>query len=212
MAVVPRRGSRSSSCYFVNAIATTLAILNVYARDLAHITAVVLQLMFFLTPIIYPITFVPLEWRGLPLRAIAVANPLTQFIETLRALLYGLAVPDSSQWLMMFGWTMAMLFVAEGGLPGVVGRTSASRCDDDRDPGGEPVEALLASERTTREASRSNSSGAARPRRTSSGPFADRLVRHRAWQRVRPGRPQWVREIDDPQGARRRLSPDEPGA
>ena len=61
---------------FVNGIATSLAILNVYSRDIAHITAVALQLLFFLTPIIYPITLVPEDWHGIPLRAIVQANPL----------------------------------------------------------------------------------------------------------------------------------------
>ena len=80
---------------FVNGIATTLAILNVYARDIAHITAVALQLLFFLTPIIYPIVLVPEEWHGIPLRAIVQANPLAVFIESLRALVYGLQAARS---------------------------------------------------------------------------------------------------------------------
>ena len=97
---------------FVNGIATSLAILNVYARDIAHITAVVLQLLFFLTPIIYPITLVPEDWHGLPLRALVEANPLTQFIESLRALLYGLRSPDSINWILMTAWALIAVGVA----------------------------------------------------------------------------------------------------
>ena len=97
---------------FVNGIATTLAILNVYARDIAHITTVALQLLFFLTPIIYPIAFVPEEWNGIPLRAIVQANPLAVFIESLRTLVYGLKLPDPPFWALMVLWTLASVSVA----------------------------------------------------------------------------------------------------
>ena len=97
---------------FVNGVATTLAILNVYARDLAHITAVVLQLLFFLTPIIYPITLVPEQWHGLPLRTLVEANPLSQFIDALRALVYGLQMPEPTHWLLMLAWAVLATSVA----------------------------------------------------------------------------------------------------
>ena len=41
---------------FVAAIAICLAVVNVYFRDIQHLTGVALQLVFFLTPIIYPVT------------------------------------------------------------------------------------------------------------------------------------------------------------
>jgi ABC-type polysaccharide/polyol phosphate export permease len=97
---------------FVNGIATTLAILNVYARDIAHITAVALQLLFFLTPIIYPIVLVPEQWHGIPLRAIVQSNPLAVFIESLRTLVYGLKLPDPSFWALMVLWTLVSVSVA----------------------------------------------------------------------------------------------------
>jgi ABC-type polysaccharide/polyol phosphate export permease len=97
---------------FVNGIATSLAILNVYARDIAHITAVALQLLFFLTPIIYPITLVPEQWHGIPLRTIVQANPLSLFIESLRALVYGLKLPDPSFWLLMLLWSIVSVSIA----------------------------------------------------------------------------------------------------
>lgn len=90
---------------FVAAVATMLAILNVYFRDLAHLVSVALQLLFFLTPIIYSITLVPQEWNGIPLRAIVQLNPLAQFIESLRALLYGLEMPSLAVWLSLLAWT-----------------------------------------------------------------------------------------------------------
>jgi ABC-type polysaccharide/polyol phosphate export permease len=97
---------------FVTSIATALSILNVYFRDLAHLTNVALQLLFFLTPIIYPITLVPAVWEGIPLRAIVAANPLSQFVEAFRQLAYGLEVPEPSTWLVLGIWTVAALAVA----------------------------------------------------------------------------------------------------
>jgi ABC-type polysaccharide/polyol phosphate export permease len=97
---------------FVNGIATSLAILNVHARDLAHITSVVLQLLFFLTPIIYPSTVVPERWNGIPLRTIVEANPLSQFVDTLRSIAYGLEVPDPIRWLTLVGWAAASVAIA----------------------------------------------------------------------------------------------------
>ncbi len=97
---------------FVSSLATTLSILNVHARDLAHITSVVLQLLFFLTPIIYPTSVVPAEWNGLPLRTIVEANPLSQFVETLRSLVYGLETPDVIRWLILVAWTTGSVLLA----------------------------------------------------------------------------------------------------
>jgi ABC-type polysaccharide/polyol phosphate export permease len=97
---------------FVNGVASSLAILNVYARDLAHITAVILQLLFFLTPIIYPITLVPERWHGLPLRTLVEANPLSQFVDALRALVYGLELPALTNWLFMLAWTTLAVSIA----------------------------------------------------------------------------------------------------
>jgi hypothetical protein len=70
------------------------------------------QLLFFLTPIIYPIAFVPEAWHGIPLRAIVQANPLAVFIESLRALVYGLKVPDPTYWAQMLLWSLVSVSVA----------------------------------------------------------------------------------------------------
>lgn len=97
---------------FVSSLATTLSILNVHARDLAHITSVVLQLLFFLTPIIYPTSAVPSEWNGLPLRTIVEANPLSQFVESLRSITYGLESPDAIRWIILVAWTAGSVLLA----------------------------------------------------------------------------------------------------
>lgn len=97
---------------FVTAIAVTFAILNVYYRDLAHLTNVALQLLFFLTPIIYRADSVPSEWHGIPLRSIVLLNPIAVFVESLRGIAYDLRVPPLMTWLELLAWTFAAAAVA----------------------------------------------------------------------------------------------------
>ena len=97
---------------FVAGCAVALSILNVYYRDLAHLTNVVLGLLFFLTPIIYPATLVPDEWHGIPLRAIVTLNPISQFVEALRNLAYDLRPPSAALWVGMVGWSAVAGLVA----------------------------------------------------------------------------------------------------
>jgi ABC-type polysaccharide/polyol phosphate export permease len=97
---------------FVAAVAVALAIMNVYFRDLAHLTNVTLGLMFFLTPIIYQVTLVPEEWHHIALRTIVRLNPISEFVESLRSLVYDLQFPSPLIWLGMFAWTSAAVIVA----------------------------------------------------------------------------------------------------
>lgn len=97
---------------FVSSIALTLSILNVYYRDLAHLTNVALQLLFYLTPIIYPLSLVPENWHGLPLRTIVQLNPIAEFVASLRSIAYDLQVPGPKTWLAMLLWTFVALALA----------------------------------------------------------------------------------------------------
>jgi len=58
-----------------------LASLNVKYRDIKYVIPFGIQLMLFLTPIIYPISIVPQKYRLL-----VSLNPLSGIIETFRAL------------------------------------------------------------------------------------------------------------------------------
>ncbi len=97
---------------FVAALSVSLAIMNVYYRDLAHLVNVALQLLFYLTPIIYQISLVPESWHGIPLQTIVRLNPLALFVDTLRALAYDLKVPDIWTWLGMVAWTACAIGLA----------------------------------------------------------------------------------------------------
>jgi ABC-type polysaccharide/polyol phosphate export permease len=94
---------------FTSAIATAIAVLNVYYRDLAHLVNVALSLFFYLTPIIYTPSFVPESWNGIPLRAIVEFSPISEFITLFRALVYDLTPGDPGAWLAVVLWTGAAL-------------------------------------------------------------------------------------------------------
>jgi ABC-type polysaccharide/polyol phosphate export permease len=71
-----------------------------------------LQLLFYLTPILYSIELVPVEWHGVPLRAIIERLPLAEFVLAFRDLTYGLAVPSPTDWGLMLAWAGAALGLA----------------------------------------------------------------------------------------------------
>ena len=66
-----------------------VASLGVYVRDIQYLVGVVLQILFFITPIFYPITAVPEEYRG-----ILQINPLTTIVEETRKIFLMEQLPD----------------------------------------------------------------------------------------------------------------------
>jgi len=94
---------------FSAGLAVALGVLNVFFRDLAHIVSVMLQLLFYATPIIYTLDFIPETYGGIPIRAVIQANPLAQFVELFRDLVYDLTPGDPTRWAYVLGWTIAMV-------------------------------------------------------------------------------------------------------
>lgn len=84
---------------FVVGIGLLLSVLNVYFRDVQHLMAILLQVWFYSTPVVYPLTVVPptVELLGLqlPARALYELNPMVRFVEVYRDLLYDLRVPPA---------------------------------------------------------------------------------------------------------------------
>jgi lipopolysaccharide transport system permease protein len=84
---------------FTMGLALFLAALQTLLKDVEHGVAVVLMLVFYATPILYPLSFVPESWR-----AAMRLNPLAHFSERLREVL--LADPHlhlSDLWLLAAG-------------------------------------------------------------------------------------------------------------
>jgi len=96
---------------FVTGIALMLSVLNVYFRDARHLVTIGLQLWFYATPILYPVTYVT-ERRSLPhwLKIAYQANPMVGFSESMRDVLYQRHVPG----LATVGYLLAVSAVVFG--------------------------------------------------------------------------------------------------
>jgi ABC-type polysaccharide/polyol phosphate export permease len=74
-------------------IGLLLAMLNSRLRDVNYIVLVLLNLLFYSAPIIYPIKFVTDLYDKHPWLRIYEFNPITAFVESFRAVLYDLQFP-----------------------------------------------------------------------------------------------------------------------
>ena len=70
-------------------IALIFSAVTVYMRDIQHFIGVVLQLLFYATPIVYSIDTIPEGFRW-----ILKWNPMTYIIEGYRAIFYNQTMPD----------------------------------------------------------------------------------------------------------------------
>lgn len=93
---------------FAAGLALLLALLNVRFRDVAYLVSILLQMLFYLTPIIYPPTLVPERALGLPLRDLLLVNPLAQYVGAVRDVVYDLEVPSAGR----FGWMAGAAIVS----------------------------------------------------------------------------------------------------
>jgi len=86
-----------------------LSALNAHFKDVRDIVANVLTLLFYLTPVIYPLAFVAqypkLEW------GIRWLNPFTPFTLAYQAVLFAGELPSLTTWLMMLGWAVSAWWI-----------------------------------------------------------------------------------------------------
>lgn len=89
-----------------------LASLGVFIRDIGHLLNVVIQMLFFLTPIFYPVSAIPEK-----IRFVLYLNPLTFIVDHFRRVILWGQLPDwgelfivtgSSFLICMFGYTWFM--------------------------------------------------------------------------------------------------------
>jgi ABC-type polysaccharide/polyol phosphate export permease len=83
---------------FIFGLALLLASLNVLYRDVQHLLEPLLSMVFYGTPIIYPMEALPENFRF-----IVGLNPLVYFIEALRNLMYAGELPSRMTILIMLG-------------------------------------------------------------------------------------------------------------
>jgi lipopolysaccharide transport system permease protein len=93
---------------FVLGISALISATTVFLRDLQHLVQIVLRLLFWLTPIIYPLKSAP-DW-ALPLFR---ANPLASYVLIYQSLLHNKTWPDPISWVLAAVFAVVSLF---GGL------------------------------------------------------------------------------------------------
>jgi ABC-type polysaccharide/polyol phosphate export permease len=93
---------------FAAACALGLSSLNVYYRDVRYVLPFVLQLGLFASPIAYPLSLIPSEWREL----YAIANPIGATVDALRRIVLHRTWPDLSMTVGALAWSLVLLALA----------------------------------------------------------------------------------------------------
>jgi ABC-type polysaccharide/polyol phosphate export permease len=91
---------------FTFGITLLVATLAVFIGDVAHLYQLLVQALFFLTPIVYPSEIVPTEFRWL-----VQMNPMSLMVDLFRALLYRGQIPHLSQWTTTMGIALTTLVI-----------------------------------------------------------------------------------------------------
>lgn len=99
---------------FVCGIAMALSIALVYFRDTQHFVSLLMQLWFYATPIIYPLSLIEnaagdRNLLGIPLTAIYQLNPAVSFTGAFRSVIYDYSWPSWGQWLGCLIWAVLSL-------------------------------------------------------------------------------------------------------
>lgn len=79
-------------------IGLALSVCNVYFRDTGQLMAIVLQVWFYLTPILYSVDYVAqadVEVLGVPAEDILLLNPLARFVQCFRSVFYDFRFPSA---------------------------------------------------------------------------------------------------------------------
>jgi ABC-2 type transport system permease protein len=94
-----------------------LSAANVYFRDVRHFVALIMPVLFYSTPIVYPITTVPKVWhvagRTVPLRTIYGYNPLVRLVMAYRDALYSLRMPSWTTLGYLALWAVGLVLVGQ---------------------------------------------------------------------------------------------------
>lgn len=100
---------------FVFGWALMLAVFNVYFRDVQYLVAILLQVLFYTVPIVYPVDYVPVHATVLgieiPLLRIYELNPLVRFVDVFRDVLYDLRFPPLWDTVYIVLWAAGSLVV-----------------------------------------------------------------------------------------------------
>lgn len=89
-----------------------VSVYNIMYRDVSYLVSIFMQILFYATPIIYTLEYVPERLGPFPARwMVEYLNPLTSFVQASRESLYLLKPPTSSQWMVMVFWAVAAIVI-----------------------------------------------------------------------------------------------------
>lgn len=91
---------------FCTGLALMLSVALVYFRDTQHFMALFMQIWFYLTPIVYPISLIPARY----LTAYRV-NPAERLVAAYRSMLYNFHIPPWQDWAWCIGWAALVLLL-----------------------------------------------------------------------------------------------------
>jgi lipopolysaccharide transport system permease protein len=93
---------------FILAVTYLLSALNVAFRDLQHIVGNVLTMLFFLTPVVWPLDRLPADLR----EPMLLLNPMAALTNAYRSIFYAHQVPAAKPLLAVAGLSLALLWLA----------------------------------------------------------------------------------------------------
>lgn len=91
---------------FCAGLALMLSVALVYFRDTQHFMALFIQIWFYLTPIVYPISLIKPRF----LTAYRI-NPAERLVASYRSMLYDFEVPKWDDWAWCIGWAALVLLI-----------------------------------------------------------------------------------------------------
>lgn len=89
---------------FTLGVSLILGTASVFSADLVDVVGVAWQVLFYLSPVIYPIASLPDSIRWL-----IALNPITSFLELLRQPVYYGLFPNATSWLWAIAWALGSL-------------------------------------------------------------------------------------------------------
>lgn len=95
--------------FALGGLTLALSVVNVHFKDIKDIVSNLLALLFYLTPVIYPLAFAS---RYPALRGFVVwFNPFTPFVQGVQDTVFYGRVPDATVWLHMLAWAAGLWIV-----------------------------------------------------------------------------------------------------
>lgn len=99
---------------FTLGVSFWLSAANVRFKDVEYLTSVFLLAYFYLTPVLYPPSFVPdtsVAGLGVTWRDISLLNPMARFMQAYRNVFYDLRVPGFETMLWLLAWSLLVFFL-----------------------------------------------------------------------------------------------------